>query len=108
MSLPHHSQDLASDLFIRCKRIEKDPASKKYYGEYTATDGAHWTVNCRNRRIPRRTALPLSFATCNDARRAMEALQREGLCTDRALYQRIKVDLDWEGVRRIMIEALRW
>lgn len=64
-----------------------------------------WYVVCRKHRWPWRGALPLGFETRKQAETAMHALKAAGLRTEAALHQRIKIDLDWEGVKRIMLDA---
>ena len=98
----------ASDLFLKRMRLMHDPESVRFYSDFVESSEECWTVNCRNPRIPPRTALPLNFATYDDAERAMLALIEAGLCTHTALHRRIKIERRWDSVREIMVEALNW
>lgn len=102
------SRSTANDLFLKRMRLMRDPESAPFYRDFVEANEACWTVNCRNPRIPPRTALPLNFATYHDAERAMVALIAAGLCTHKALHRRIKIERRWESVRQIMVEALNW
>ena len=98
---------LAGDLFIQFQLTRHDAESRSYYDTPDIRE-RRWVVNCRNPRCPCRTALPLGFATYADAERAVLALVRENLAYTDAMHQRIKVEHDWESVKRIMLEALNW
>ncbi len=98
---------LVGDLFIQYQLAHHDVESLSYYDTPDIRE-PRWVVNCRNPRCPSRTALPLGFATYADAERAVLALVRENLAFTEAMHQRIKVEHDWESVKRIMIEALNW
>ena len=65
-----------------------------------------WYVTCRKEAWPWRGTLPLAFATREQAETARQALERAGLGTHAALHKRIKVDLDWEGVKCLMRAAV--
>ena len=95
-------------LYVKQIRYAPDAESLQYYDQYEIPQSAVWTVNCVNTRDPHKTVLPVSFATRADAVRAALGLVRAGLGNDEALFERIKVQHDWAGVRRVMIESLNW
>jgi hypothetical protein len=98
---------IVGDLFIRHQTAQHDAESLLYYDAPDVSE-KRWVVNCRNPRSPLKTSLPIGFATYNDALRALHALAEAGLSDTNLMHRRIKVDRDWVGVRRIMLEGLPW
>ena len=98
----------ACDLFLGRGIVPHKDIANHVYGTTPPVATPKWLVCCPKPDGVNVGALPLGFETIEDAERAMTALIEAGLGTVDALHQRLKIDMDWDGVRRIMLEALAW